>query len=207
MELITVGSTKVGKQKQQTVNARELHTWLGSGQHFANWIRGRIDQYEFEQDVDYIAINSSITSPPTVEYHITLDMAKELSMVERSYKGREARKYFITCEVKLKEERAQRVLEYQDRLAKLEAIPNLMEARRLMETKAERDYRDTEKLNEKSEKLRKEYGNHYTRIMDKIEKLVERVNKRTNCKHTELSQVLSAIDDHARFDDGDVRAR
>ena len=36
-----------------------------------------------------------------IEYHITLDMAKELSMVERNEKGKQARKYFIECEKKL----------------------------------------------------------------------------------------------------------
>ncbi len=37
-----------------------------------------------------------------VEYHLTLDMAKELSMVERNKKGRQARRYFIECEKKLR---------------------------------------------------------------------------------------------------------
>ncbi|MET3559857.1 phage anti-repressor protein [Bartonella japonica] len=34
-------------------------------------------------------------SRPSIEYHLTLDMAKKLSMVERNEKGRHARRYFI----------------------------------------------------------------------------------------------------------------
>lgn len=36
-----------------------------------------------------------------IEYHLTLDMAKELSMVERNEKGKQARRYFIECEKNL----------------------------------------------------------------------------------------------------------
>lgn len=71
------------------VNARELHTFLGVGRDFNTWIKARIEKYGFSEGVDYI---TDICSPNLgskgrgghniVEYHISIDMAKELSMVE-----------------------------------------------------------------------------------------------------------------------------
>ncbi len=96
--LVAVNEATVGGDSIQTVNARELHAFLESKQRFSDWIKARIDKYEFTQDVDFVAIHNPMTSPPSVEYHISLDMAKELSMVERNEKGKAARKYFIEIE-------------------------------------------------------------------------------------------------------------
>jgi anti-repressor protein len=88
------------------VNARELHEWLGVGKDFTSWIKDRIIQYDFG-NLDYTVfteIGENLAGGrPKTEYLITLDMAKELSMVERTEKGKEARQYFIKCEEKLKE--------------------------------------------------------------------------------------------------------
>lgn len=96
-QLIPITQTSINDELVQTVNARELHEFLEVGRMFAHWIRERIEKYEFQQDVDFIQL-AKIGN--TVEYHITLDMAKELAMVERNQKGKEARKYFIECERK-----------------------------------------------------------------------------------------------------------
>lgn len=90
----------------QTVNARELHKFLESRQDFSTWIKSRVEQYGFEENVDYL-IHKFMEQLPSgakqkIDYHITIDMAKELAMVERNDKGREVRKYFIECERKLK---------------------------------------------------------------------------------------------------------
>ena len=92
----------------QTVNARELHSFLESRQDFSTWIKARIEQYGFVENSDYL-LHSFMEQLPSgakqkIDYHITIDMAKELAMVERNDKGREARKYFIECERRLKEQ-------------------------------------------------------------------------------------------------------
>ena len=90
----------------ETVNARDLHEWLGVSSKFADWIKNRIEQYDFEEGKDYIVfsknlekeLNQGFAGRPTKEYHISISMAKELSMVENNEQGKQARKYFIECE-------------------------------------------------------------------------------------------------------------
>ena len=92
---------------QQLVSARELHEFLKVKTRFNDWINGRIKKYDFIENIDYIAITEKKVTAQGNEseykdFAITLDMAKELSMVENSDKGSQARKYFIQCEKKLK---------------------------------------------------------------------------------------------------------
>ena len=105
-ELIPLQLQTIDGNAVETVSARELHSFLESKQDFSNWIKNRIEQYDFVENQDFITLNKKIERTVRIEYHITLDMAKELSMVERNEKGREARKYFIECEKKLKEQTA-----------------------------------------------------------------------------------------------------
>ncbi|WP_273757795.1 antA/AntB antirepressor family protein [Bartonella sp. AU55XJBT] len=103
--LIEISEQVIDQESVQTVNARELHTFLAIGKRFATWITNRINQYEFEEGKDYILTLPKIGKRKNViskEYHLTLDMVKELSMVERNEKGHEARQYFIKCERLLK---------------------------------------------------------------------------------------------------------
>jgi phage anti-repressor protein len=63
----------------------------------------RIEQYGFVEDSDFtIILLKSTGGRPAKEYHISIDMAKELSMVERNARGKQARQYFIECERRAK---------------------------------------------------------------------------------------------------------
>ncbi len=99
-EIIKVEAVSIGDANVRTVNARELHLFLESGQEFRHWIKDRIEQYEFAEGADFTTSEKIIRGGRAIEYHISLDMAKELAMVERTDKGREARRYFIECERK-----------------------------------------------------------------------------------------------------------
>lgn len=88
---------------EQLVSARELHDFLGSKQDFTTWIKGRIEKYDFVENVDYTLHKFMEGKNWKHDYIIKLDMAKELSMVENNDKGKEARRYFIACEKRLKE--------------------------------------------------------------------------------------------------------
>lgn len=92
----------LGGRQVRAVNARELHAFLHVGKVFAAWITERIAQYGFEQGRDFEVFSETGNNPsggrPAKEYAITIDMAKELSMVERNEQGKKARAYFIECE-------------------------------------------------------------------------------------------------------------
>lgn len=101
--LVNVFETVIGNLKQLAVNARDLHSFLQVGKVFAAWIQERIGKYEFLENEDFILTVSKTGKRSNVmqkDYTITLDMAKELSMVENNTKGREARRYFIAMEKK-----------------------------------------------------------------------------------------------------------
>lgn len=103
------------------VNARDLHKELGVGREFAKWIKERISKYEFIEKEDYYTIvnfddarfsleeikDMSIQKRSSLgivdEYIITMDMAKQLAMVQNNDLGKLARKYFVTVEKILKE--------------------------------------------------------------------------------------------------------
>ncbi|EAI0286175.1 phage antirepressor Ant [Campylobacter coli] len=85
-----------------SANAREIFQFLNSEQEYANWIKNRISYYNFIENQDYIIELVYTKGRPRKEYYITLDMAKELCMVENNEKGRQARRYFIECEKRLK---------------------------------------------------------------------------------------------------------
>jgi phage anti-repressor protein len=100
------------------VNARELHEKLEVGRDFTTWIRGKVRKYGFIEGEDFHIVDSSGTlvkslpqnggsrnswSRDTLSFYLTMDMAKEIAMVENNEKGKQVRKYFIAVEKKYRE--------------------------------------------------------------------------------------------------------
>ncbi|EAL3061028.1 phage antirepressor Ant [Campylobacter coli] len=83
-------------------NVKNLFYFLEIDTKFADWIKNRISHYNFIENQDYIIEIVYTKGRPRKEYYVTLDMAKELCMVENNEKGRQARRYFIECEKRLK---------------------------------------------------------------------------------------------------------
>ena len=104
-ELIPLQLQTIDGNTVETVSARELHEFLGNGDMFANWIKHRVEKYGFVENQDFVSFLVSTKKPnggrPSQEYFITLDMAKQLAMVENNEKGMQVRKYFIECEKQL----------------------------------------------------------------------------------------------------------
>ena len=96
MELIKLTKNSQGIE---TVNARELHEFLEVKSKFADWFKNRVSEFGFIENSDFVSVSKILESGGrSIEYHISIDMAKELSMLERNDKGKQARLYFIECE-------------------------------------------------------------------------------------------------------------
>ncbi|AHB80186.1 phage antirepressor Ant [Escherichia coli] len=104
-QLIPVFEGTISNEPTLLVNARDLHGFLEVGKDFSNWIRAKLNEYGFVENLDYILFSPNLAKTPgrrRKDYHLTLDTAKELAMVERNEKGRQIRRYFIECEKKLR---------------------------------------------------------------------------------------------------------
>lgn len=112
--LIPVFTGNIQDAEVQMCDARTLHKFLQVGRLFGGWISGRIEKYGFVEGYDYVVVKTAqreeevfsqtgknLGGRPQTDYHLTLDMAKELAMVENNDKGREVRRYFIACEREL----------------------------------------------------------------------------------------------------------
>ena len=106
-QILVISTAKIGENQVQTVNARDLHGFLESGKDFSNWIKDRVESYGFSENSDFVCSPNLASDgrggQNRIDYHLSLDMAKEISMVERNAKGKEARQYFISCEKQAKE--------------------------------------------------------------------------------------------------------
>ncbi|OWK89701.1 phage antirepressor Ant [Campylobacter jejuni] len=99
--LIPITNQTIGAEIN-SVNAREIYKYIKITSNFAEWINRRISHYNFIENQDYIIEIVYTKGRQRKEYYVTLDMAKELCMVENNEKGRQARRYFIECEKRLK---------------------------------------------------------------------------------------------------------
>ena len=129
MELIKIENVN-GKQ---LISARELHEFLESKERFSKWF-DRMLEFGFLEGEDFTSVNKSTVvnngaKRELQDYVIKLDMAKEISMLARNEKGKQARKYFIECEKRLQnqfkvpatfKEALMLAVEQQDHIEKLE---------------------------------------------------------------------------------------
>lgn len=101
MELIVVSKTMLNGAEVNSVNSREIHSELEVKTPYSNWIKRAIEKYGFEENQDFTINKKVIRNNAQLDYIVTLDMAKELCMLDDSEKGRMFRKYFIECEKQL----------------------------------------------------------------------------------------------------------
>ncbi|MGC3368281.1 antA/AntB antirepressor family protein, partial [Enterococcus faecalis] len=97
-ELIKVTTNE---NDEQLVNGRELYEFLGVKDNYTDWFK-RMIKYGFDENVDFISFSEKSDKPfggrPQVNHYVKLDMAKEISMLQRTERGKQARRYFIQLE-------------------------------------------------------------------------------------------------------------
>lgn len=98
-ELIKV---KVNKNNEQVVSGRDLHEFLEINTPYVKWFN-RMLEYKFEENIDYLVTdifvhNSKGGRQTQIDHILKMDMAKEICMIQRTEKGRKARRYFIEIE-------------------------------------------------------------------------------------------------------------
>lgn len=92
------------EQKENWVNARELHQFLNVGKDFTNWMKDRIERYDLQKGIEFSPVLAKSTGGrPKTEYYLRLDTAKEMAMVENNEQGKKVRQYFIEVEKKARE--------------------------------------------------------------------------------------------------------
>ena len=106
MELIKITTNENG---EQLVSGRELHEFLEVGTQYTKWF-DRMTEYGFAENVDFAVIVKNDYDETAfggtrkiTDHAMTLDMAKEISMIQRTEKGKQARQYFIEVEKEYKE--------------------------------------------------------------------------------------------------------
>lgn len=93
----------VVQEDKTLVDAHLLHRKLKVSTPFHIWIKRRIEEFGFEKDKDFCTnLFKSNGGRNATSYLITLDMAKELAMLERNEVGRNIRRYFIAKEKELR---------------------------------------------------------------------------------------------------------
>ena len=93
----------VNANGNKVVSARDLHEFLKVETPLRLWLP-RMTEYGFVENVDftpYFFVHPQ-NKQSTADYALTLDCAKEISMLQRTEKGKQARQYFIACEKQLK---------------------------------------------------------------------------------------------------------
>lgn len=89
--------------ERPTVSGRELHDFLNIETPYAKWFN-RMTEYGFTEGEDYVEVLDKIVQNPkeggrpATDHQLTIPMAKELCMIQRNERGKQARQYFLAVE-------------------------------------------------------------------------------------------------------------
>ncbi len=155
---------------EKLINARELHIVLQNKRKFTDWIKQRIDHYKFLEYQDFFTFHNFVKrdqkdnlGSKIKEYYITIDMAKELCMIENNEVGRKIRKYFIEVEKRYR--------------AIVETPQNIFDVMRLALNQIEENEKRltlVENLSEKTNQISQKNKEQIENIKKKIDVIIQR---------------------------------
>ena len=94
-ELIKIETNENGEPR---ISGRELHAFLEVKTAYKDWFP-RMAEYGFTEGVDFSSnLSESTGGRPAIDHSMTIDMAKELCMIQRNERGKQARQYFLAVE-------------------------------------------------------------------------------------------------------------
>jgi anti-repressor protein len=121
--------------KENKVDGRELHDFLQVRTAYKDWFP-RMVEYGFVEGIDFCSkMSESTGGRPAVNHEMTIDMAKEISMLQRTERGKQARQYFIECERRAKEVKAPALPDFTNPVIAARAWADELEKKQLAEAK------------------------------------------------------------------------
>jgi anti-repressor protein len=141
-------STNQNKDGEIIISGRELHEFLESNERYSKWF-DRMKEYGFVEEVDFTGVQKSTLVNNGAkrildDHHIKIDMAKEISMIQRNEKGKQARQYFLELERKWNSPDMviKRAHEFLEKKVALLSTENLILTQQNKELKPKADYTD-----------------------------------------------------------------
>lgn len=133
------------ENERPTVMGRDLHNFLGVTERYSSWFE-RMQQYGFAETIDYLGckVFNTLAKQELQDHQLTIEMAKEISMLQRNEKGKQARQYFIQLEKEWNspEKVMARALKIADEKIQCLEIENLQQKQMLAEFSPKASYYD-----------------------------------------------------------------
>lgn len=133
------------ENERPTVMGRDLHNFLGVTERYSSWFE-RMQQYGFAETIDYLGckVFNTLAKQELQDHQLTIEMAKEISMLQRNEKGKQARQYFIQLEKEWNspEKVMARALKIADKKIQCLEIENLQQKQMLAEFSPKASYYD-----------------------------------------------------------------
>lgn len=138
---------KQNENMEPVISGRQLHEFLEVKEKYTQWF-DRMVAYGFEENTDFMSYSEKTEKPqggrPSIDHMIKIDMAKELSMIQRTEKGKQARQYFLQVEKEYNspEKIMARALQIAHTEINTLKLTNNMQLQQIKELKPKADYTD-----------------------------------------------------------------